>query len=1176
MAVYKDGAIYKPYKGDHGAVSLYHGSSKIGGYHTESQTGVQSAAFQKTYNDTADVIVYGDTVQASDYYAKDGLLTQYQDTKVMGKNLFNSDKFYLENSNQLSWDGTALTVNDYASGVPFNSPLFNYVISLFIPGKTYTVTRTIKILNGTYSGACGSIRFYNATNNSFGLTLSGNSGTSSNTFTVPSDFLTKWNIEGTVLAFYGNTDGIGDRVKYSNIQIEEAGAATAYEPYKDYVKTGLVLDYSGRNFFNNPQTTVLPDRSGNGNNGTCYNFGYTSTSGSDGSGNIVFDGVNDYINVQNNASLNPTTSITVSAWIYWSELVDRWEWYVMKGDTSSATTGYGLFRYQQFNNIGFYVNGMSATVKASTFAINNWYHIVGTAVAGGAVKLYVNGTLVKTAGGVPNPIVQNSISLGINYGSYYGGVKSFKGKTSNIAIYNRALSASEIYQNYFAGVNLNVPSPTDPSPVVTNLPAGTYKYISTDGIYEFTLSEELRGIDTTYDKIVFDRKTGTGFVERAIRQIAFTSSTNFGDYYPVFTYNVTGEVFKRPTLLYKSSHGGSYTFADAETANSSNVSFLNMGSYWGVNNMTEWNAFLVDQNNKGTPVTCYFARKNPIRTAITFTKVTSSSRTEVPMTFLTSTPSLDYPATIFDVENENIVTRGKNLFNFIDGSVPIYSMDSRNVFDVSAPPYTVAVPEQGGFYIANNGLYKIALCQFEPYTQYTISLSRKFTSANNYFFEILVMYEGGTSDVVSGGTANWENKQITTRQDKTIKYILLRSADPKYDCVVDLDSILIEKGTTKTSYVPYSGYDKKSLPTLRKIGSIADTYNPKTGILTKRISDWTTLTYPPITMATLADPTIGFKNCYSMLGFPGGFAQWGVAFGTKYDSAPLTGGSGADKISMFSDWNGLLLGVSNADSGWNESFTPNVNETRAYFYGWKMCNADGTSPYYYSEVPYTPATWAEWVRYGATTADSTGLEFTADGNTTNFLSFNTTLKPSTNYGVLFNVVSSTLTGQLSIPPTQALLNGINFTSTSGNKKGTDTTGATITTNVIQFKTAVVESSGIKVKLKNIRIFELPSGSQIKTDFANLTADQLVAKYTFNGLCVKNWKKITDGTGQTATLPTASYEGYTPYKMLYQLATPVETQLTPNPIQTFYPNTVIETDATIAQPTMDIAVRVEDA
>lgn len=48
--------------------------------------------------------------------------------------------------------------------------------------------------------------------------------------------------------------------------------------------------------------------------------------------------------------------------------------------------------------------------------------------------------------------------------------------------------------------------------------------------------------------------------------------------------------------------------------------------------------------------------------------------------------------------------------------------------------------------------------------------------------------------------------------------------------------------------------------------------------------------------------------------------------------------------------------------------------------------------------------------------------------------------------------------------------------------------------------------------------------------------------TWDGTSTKYWKKITDGTGITSTLPTASYAGYTPYKMIYQLATPIVTNI----------------------------------
>ncbi|GAV11277.1 hypothetical protein [Paenibacillus sp. NAIST15-1] len=42
-----------------------------------------------------------------------------------------------------------------------------------------------------------------------------------------------------------------------------------------------------------------------------------------------------------------------------------------------------------------------------------------------------------------------------------------------------------------------------------------------------------------------------------------------------------------------------------------------------------------------------------------------------------------------------------------------------------------------------------------------------------------------------------------------------------------------------------------------------------------------------------------------------------------------------------SAYNNLYLSVSNADSGWGDSYTPTVDEIKAYFLGWKMFNWDG-------------------------------------------------------------------------------------------------------------------------------------------------------------------------------------------------------------------------------------------
>lgn len=69
----------------------------------------------------------------------------------------------------------------------------------------------------------------------------------------------------------------------------------------------------------------------------------------------------------------------------------------------------------------------------------------------------------------------------------------------------------------------------------------------------------------------------------------------------------------------------------------------------------------------------------------------------------------------------------------------------------------------------------------------------------------------------------------------------------------------------------------------------------------------------------------------------------------------------------------------------------------------------------------------------------------------------------------------------------------------------------------------------------------PSADEIKAYFHGFKLCSSDGSAYVSG--TKYWKKITDGTGITSTLPTASYTGYAPYKLQYQLATAAEEPVT---------------------------------
>ena len=345
-----------------------------------------------------------------------------------------------------------------------------------------------------------------------------------------------------------------------------------------------------------------------------------------------------------------------------------------------------------------------------------------------------------------------------------------------------------------------------------------------------------------------------------------------------------------------------------------------------------------------------------------------------------------------------------------------------------------------------------------------------------------------------------------------------------------------------------------SLPTLRAIGTAKDGFDILAGVKTHRISEWITIPQPT-SYALCLNSYSDFKRISITQLWDYNYPLSNPVYAVKYDGKRLSNQTTylyTDCITGATTDIGTRISVSNIDSGWSVALTPSAAEIKAYFLGWQMCHDDGNSPYYKSEVPYTPSTWAEWTKYNAI-GDSTGITFSLS-NTTGSIQTPSpiTLKPNTKYGLLFNIIENSMTASFygkvagTVVPSNATL--VSNNGEVGNKRFVVTLPGTLSD--VNLKVASNYTGSGTLKIKDIRLYELPTGSQIEADFTNLTADQLAIKYPFYGLNPKNWKHITDGTGLTATLPTATYAGYTPYRLLYQLATPAEEQLTGTSVPTY--------------------------
>jgi hypothetical protein len=178
------------------------------------------------------------------------------------------------------------------------------------------------------------------------------------------------------------------------------------------------------------------------NNGTLIN-GPTFNSANGGS--IVFDGVDDFVDCGDNSSLNLTNNFSLCAWVRRNSIQSS----VDSGIIGKLTNANGYQGYLLWYNGGGISLYIRSGVRASTGAIiaDTNYYVVGT-YNGSTASIYVNGMLVES-----NPTNVLAVPTGVNFqiGKYtFSSSRNFAGNIFNTHVYNRALSAQEVLQNYNA------------------------------------------------------------------------------------------------------------------------------------------------------------------------------------------------------------------------------------------------------------------------------------------------------------------------------------------------------------------------------------------------------------------------------------------------------------------------------------------------------------------------------------------------------------------------------------------------------------------------------------------------------------------------------------------------------------------------------------------------------
>lgn len=225
----------------------------------------------------------------------------------------------------------------------------------------------------------------------------------------------------------------------------------------DIVENGLTLFLDASNIRSYPGSgTTWSDLSGNGNTGTLTN-GPTFSAGNLGS--IVFDGTNDYVDTVNTGTTFQFANVTftVSLWIKTSATSGV---IISKGATAS-TAGW-MFQFDSAGTVSGTTKGSDGTntynrTSIATVNNNTWRNIVSvyttntTTLASNTTSIYIDGVLSNgtgTLGGLVYATTTDTVQIGRRPSGAY-----WSGSVSNLLIYNRALTAAEILQNYNATKN---------------------------------------------------------------------------------------------------------------------------------------------------------------------------------------------------------------------------------------------------------------------------------------------------------------------------------------------------------------------------------------------------------------------------------------------------------------------------------------------------------------------------------------------------------------------------------------------------------------------------------------------------------------------------------------------------------------------------------------------------
>ena len=277
----------------------------------------------------------------------------------------------------------------------------------------------------------------------------------------------------------------------TSVTLSASGSSLACPTLPSILQTGLVGYW--------PFCGNANDASGNGNNGTVN--GATLTTDRFGNANSAysFDGVNDFI--QCPSTISTLNIATISGWAFCNSLFGG-QFVQIGEDNNTNCNGIGVGKggFNPLPGIGGGLNfwnlfqgnkliSLSSCVNYydSGYTLTNgiWFHYA-MVKQNNLFLYYINGSLVGTSTILPAINPTNKIFIGCSGSGVPPNVNTFfSGQLDEVAIHNRALTATEIQQLFTLGQTTYLWSNGATTPTINVSPTSTTTYtctVTTNGV----------------------------------------------------------------------------------------------------------------------------------------------------------------------------------------------------------------------------------------------------------------------------------------------------------------------------------------------------------------------------------------------------------------------------------------------------------------------------------------------------------------------------------------------------------------------------------------------------------------------------------------------------------------------------------------------------------------------